>query len=182
MFKRMNFARFLILTMLLSSIPLGWFAWEQHTRILGLRTALEQQGSAENLAGSIQALSRQHSSLVRAVDAEGMRGQSNPRSYINSMAFKDKIDIGQVKIDPSENEVMKGVIDKSFRVRPVNKDASFGRTKLGNFFYSLESESRRVKVTEIKIEAEDRKLKPHEKPNDKWTFECKVTSRQKKGV
>jgi len=65
-------------------------------------------------------------------------------------------------------------------VNPLNKDASFGRIKLGNFFYSLESDSRRVKVTEIKIEMDNRKTKPHEKPNDKWTFDCKVTSRQKK--
>jgi hypothetical protein len=29
---------------------------------------------------------------------------------------------------------------------------------------------------------DDRKIKPHEKPNDKWKFDCKVTSRQKKGA
>jgi len=180
MFKHMNFARFLILVMLLASIPLGYFAYQQRMRIDDLRSALAEQGEVERLAADIQALSRQHSALARQVDEEGMRGQDDPRSYITSIAYKDKVDIGQVEIVPSENEFIKGVIDKNYRVRPMNKDAQFGRTKLGNFLYSLESESRRVKVTEIKIEAADRKLKPHEKPSDRWKFECRVTSRQKK--
>jgi hypothetical protein len=36
-----------------------------------------------------------------------------------------------------------------------------------------------VKVTEIKLETADKRLKDHEVPNDLWAFEARITVRQR---
>ena len=180
MFANLNFARVLIISMLVVSIPLGWMAWERNGQIAELRAALAKQGEVENTVRDIQALSRRHSALVREVDAEGIVGQANPRSYITKIAYREEIELAQLKIDPSTREPIKGVVDNIYRVTSSQKDKSFGRVRLGNFFFMLEEKSRRVRVTELKLETANRRLKPHEFPDDQWTFECKVTSREKK--
>ena len=77
--------------------------------------------------------------------------------------------------------ISKGVVDKKYVIKPDNPKTPFARMKLVNFFYTLEDDSRRVKLTRVKMEVLDQKgLKTHEVPKDEWTFDCELTSRQRK--
>lgn len=176
----MNFARFLTLIMFLGSLPLGWFAWVQYERNTELRANLEQGGDVEETVRQILKYSRQHTKLQSEVTDEGLKGQTNPNSYIQGIAIKKNVDIGLISVDPGTKD-HKTYVDSTFRIKSNQKDSEFNRINLGNFFFSLENDSRRIRVTEIKMELKDRKTKPHDMPNDSWDFECTVTSRSKKG-
>ena len=52
------------------------------------------------------------------------------------------------------------------------------RASIANFLFTLEQDSRRVKVTSIRIDP-FAKLKPGELGGDEWTFEAEITSRRK---
>ena len=70
----------------------------------------------------------------------------------------------------------KDVKDWIYKIKPFNKNKRLTRSRIGNFFYKLEADSRRVKVTSIKL-TPFKKIKPGEVGEDVWTFECAITSR-----
>jgi len=59
------------------------------------------------------------------------------------------------------------------------RERTFQRLRIANFLYTLEYDSRRVKVTDMKLEIAEKKPKPHEVPADEWFFDAEVTSRQR---
>ena len=177
--KSLNFARTVILLCLLGSLPLGYFGWDRYTKNREMFAAIAPGGQAEKLVRDTQKLSRQYSQLLKERDADRLHGQANPESYIRSVAWKDRIDLGQLKIAPSEKSLGNGIVDKIYRITPDKKDKVFFRSQIANFLYTLESDSPRVRVTQVKIETIDRRPKPEDIPTDKWNFEARITSRQR---
>jgi hypothetical protein len=57
-------------------------------------------------------------------------------------------------------------------------NVSFQRSQIANLLYKLEADSGRVVVTDVEIDKADKRLKPHEIPEDRWMFEATLTSRQ----
>jgi hypothetical protein len=181
-FSHFNFARALILLCLIGSIPLGWYGWQQYQLNTELKQDLAKGGRIERLIQDVQRNAHTFSTKQEEASAEGMAGESDPVSYIRTVARMDQIDLGQVDINPSDQARQNGIVDKIYRIGPKNKQRTFRRTALANFLFKLEQKSQRVRVTEIKMETEEsRKVKPEDIPNDMWTFEAKITSRQRGG-
>ena len=179
-FGHFNSARALILLCVLGAIPRGWFAWKQQEENDALRAALRKGGLVEQQVRDIQQNSRYYSDLIAQRDQEGLAGKADPDSYIRTVARKDSINLGQVRIEPSTKPRKKPIVDKIFRITPDDKDTTFGRVQLANFLFTLENDSQRVRVTEVKIESSlGRKVKPEEIPPDAWKFEARITSRQR---
>jgi hypothetical protein len=101
-------------------------------------------------------------------------------SYLRRVAAKDKIEVGDVDLSPSEVPLAHGIVDHRYHVRPKDRDRGFSRLTLTNFLSELEHASSRVKVTSVKIENAEKRSKPEVVPDDAWTFEADVTSRQRK--
>ena len=178
-FKSLNFARVVIILCILAACPLGYFAWKQYKENTALAESLEPDGRVEKLVASIQRLSKQYSQLTRDRDADGLSGQTNPESYIRSVAWRDKIEMGDVQISPTPRPLGKDIVDRVYRVTSSKKDASFQRGKIANFLYTLEADSPRVRVTQLKLETVDRRPAPEAIPTDEWKFEAAVTSRER---
>ncbi len=180
-FANFNVARTLILLCLFGSIPLGWYGWEQYKTNRQLKSDLAKGGRIEMIIQETQRNAHIYDTLNEEQD-HYMGGVSDPQTYIRTIAREDQVELGQVDIDPSEQPRTKGIVDKIYRITPDNKQRTFHRTALANFLFRLEQASQRVRVTEIKMETESsRKVKPEDVPNDMWTIEAKITSRQREG-
>ena len=82
-------------------------------------------------------------------------------------------------INPRPN-VGRNFTDHTHTITPLDPKRDFGRVQLANFFYKLESDSSRVKVTDIDIRnMEDRGLDDAAIPPDRWTFKATITTREK---
>jgi len=149
-FRSMNFARWSILVSILGSLALVWFGLWQNSQL------------SESLKG------------------ESLQGEADMQSYIYKVATMDRVEVGNLNLaTPAAEQFSKGVVDKKISIRPDNRERSFPRTTIANFLYTLEAQSRRVKVTMVTIENFDRRKKNHEIPDDKWTFLAEITSRQR---
>ena len=73
----------------------------------------------------------------------------------------------------------KTVVDKVYRIKSDARERSFQRPRIANFLYTLEFDSRRVKVTSLKLSPSNKRLKPGEIGDDLWTFEAALTVRSK---
>jgi hypothetical protein len=175
----MNLARWIILGSLVGSLALGWNGWRLRARRIETEASLKRE--VPMLALDIQTLSRAYSKLYKESEREGLKPQDDPQSYIRKLALHDSVLLGGIDITgPTEIEPVKGVVDKKYTLKPQARDKGVLRLKLANFFYMLESESRRVRVTHIMMEPELKNVKPNEVSNDMWRWEAEVTARQKK--
>ena len=176
MLKNMNLARAIILLSILGSLALGWMSWTRNQKLTELEFALKNK--VPDLGEEIQMLAARHTLLAKERSEDGMVGQDNAETYIYEVAANDRVAIGDTKITPSEAVPRKGVVDKKYRIRPSDRERPYRRKNISNFFYRLEEKSRRVKVTDIKIEPAQKRLKDHEIPEDRWTFDVEITSRE----
>lgn len=184
-FKEMNLARGIMLGSLVLSIVLaytGWrglpaAGWPGHVQVADMRDNLDNR--VEKLSREISRLSRQHTELTRAANKDGLTKTDSPQSYIMQVAAEDYVELGNVEINPNERDLSKTVVDKTWAIKPEDQ-RDYRRSQISNFFYQLEAKSRRLKVTDLKVEKFQRRLKPHEIPDDKWTFTATVTSREAK--
>jgi hypothetical protein len=176
-FKGMNLARGIILVTVIGAVGLGALGYAQSRKLAEMQEQHDQ--NLEPLVKTIQDLGRKHTHLSKSMRQEGLAGQSDPISYIRKIATKDKVDIGDVKVTSSEDVRTRGIVDYKYRIRPQDRDRQYMRSRIANFLYSLEADSRRVKVTDLTIELAQKKIKPHEIPEDMWTFEAEITSRQR---
>ncbi len=178
--KEMTLARLMILICIPGSIVLGYRAWTQHELINTTRVALEQGGEFEDLTRQIQQNSRKYSQLVHERESDDLVALDNMDSYIRSHAQKNTALLGEVSVTPSEKSYG-SFVDKSYRTQPSNndKDRAYSRTAIGNFFYTLENDSARVRVTELEITNSARKIDAHEIPADTWTYKATITSRSR---
>ena len=181
-FTGFNFARFIILVCFLGAGPLAYTAWNRYEANEALRAALAEGGEVERLITRIQENSRIYSKLMTDQRSEGLKGaQADVQSYIRGKAFGDKIELGDIEIDPGRpRSVDRGVQDRSYTIRTTERERAFQRTQIANFLFSLENQSRQVKVTDIDIEHEDRRLKPGQIPDrDYWKLSTTVTIRER---
>ena len=180
-FAGFNFARFIILACLVGSGPLAWRAWGQYEHNQFLASTLERGGEVESLVRRIQSNARLYSKLKLEQRDESLFGgeQADVHSYIRRQATDDNIDLGQVDITP-RSIPSRIFTDHTHVIKPLDAKRDFSRTQLANFFYRLESESNRVKVTEVDIRnVSDKRLKDSEIPDDRWSFSATITTREK---
>lgn len=176
-FKSMNLARAMILLSVLGSLVLAWTGWRSSARVAELNRNF--QTDMPKLAGQLVETSRKHSQLSDSKKGENLQGEANLQSYILKIAGMDRVEAGNMDLNTSNDPFTKGVVDKKIVIRPDNRERTFKRTTIANFLYTLEQQSRRVKVTMVKIETADRRVKPEQIPEDSWSFEAEVTSRQR---
>ncbi len=176
-FADMNLARWIILLSLLASVGLGFYGWDLHQQ----RVALEDQlvTNVPGKAQTIQVLSRRCSKLNDEFLREGLKGQDNPEEYIRNLAINSRVQLGSVRIASSSGEPDPDHIDLKYKIEPQEAKAGHKRGRIANFMYLLEQQSRRVRVTNIRLEQKG-KFEPWEHSDDLWKWEIEVTSRQKR--
>ena len=177
--ERMTLARWIIVISLLASIGLGIFGYSLHKRRAELETALASE--VPKLALELQNYAKRHTVLTKQYEREGLQGQSDPVTYIRTIAAGQLVQIGDTQVDPpQESQPMPGVLDTRYTIKPSNRDRGFGRSNIANFLFKLESESRRMRVTKLRMEPEAKNVKPENVlENDSWRWEAEVTSRTK---
>lgn len=176
-FSNMNLARAIIVLTIPICLGLGYFGWDQSRKLEEAHDNLKVR--LPKLATEVQQAATDHTNLTRAVRKDGLsQGNATPETYIRKIAAKERVEIGDVKINKRESRPSKGVVDKKYEIRPSDTKRRFSRVKISNFLYKLEEESSRVKVTHVKMETGQRGLKEEQVPDDKWTLLAEVTSRQ----
>ena len=172
--RRMTFPRWVIVLSLLGSVGLGYVVWQKMQQLNQVHTELK---SVKGLVREVQGNAYRLNELQKVSAKEGLIGESDPELYIRGVAAKKNVSIGSVNTSVSTTTPMKGVEDRRYLIRPTDRQAKFSRGAIGNFLFKLEDDSRRVKVTDLKLTPSDR-LKPGDLGSDFWTFEATMTSRQ----
>ncbi|HUR29643.1 MAG TPA: hypothetical protein VM509_15745 [Planctomycetota bacterium] len=177
--QNLSLARWIIIFSLLASAGLGFYGYRLHSRRVGLELALKTD--VPLLAVEMQNLAKQHSALMKQYDREGLGDQKDPQTYIRTIAAGKDVQIGDTSVDaPVETEFITGVLDTRYVVKPSSRDRGYARLNIANFLYKLESESRRLRVTRLRMEPEAKSVKPETiLENDSWRWEAEVTSRTK---
>jgi hypothetical protein len=175
-FKNMSLARIVILVCLLAAIPLGYLGVQASGRMAELDASLQD---TEKVVRSIQMGSIRLSQLQEQAQGEGIRGQDNVASYIRLIAQSDKVKVGQVDIKP-KSKTTGEAIEESYAIEPFDADRRFDRTRITNFLFKLEEDSRKVKLTSIEITPFDKKVRPHDELADSWRFKATLATRRKK--
>lgn len=178
----MTLARWIIVVSLLASIGLGYYGYNLHTRRLELESALKTEVRA--VALDLRTLARQYSVLSKQVDREGFsENVKDPATYIRQIAAGKDVQIGDITVDPpSEAENIKGVLDTRYSIKPADaaRTDGYGRLNIANFLFKLESESRRMRVTHLRLDPKAKGTKPElTLENDSWIWDVEVTSRTK---
>jgi hypothetical protein len=176
-FQKMNLARAIILFAVVGSIALAVNGWSLHKRLADLRDDLTVD--APKLTKELMRLGHQHTQLQRTKSKEGLGPQTDFQTYIRTAANKDGVEIGEVKLIETLTPRSQGVADKVMSITPSDRERKYERYRIANFLYSLERDSRRVKVTHVKMNVSEKNLKYHEIPEDLWTFEAAASSRER---
>ena len=172
--RNMTFPRWVIVISLIGSAVLGWFVYQKRMRLEEVHREL---GQVKSVIVDVQTNAYRLNELQELSAKEGLSTQDDPELYIRNVAAQDNVSIGSVNTSVSTASPMRGVEDRRYLIRPTDRQARFPRGAIGNFLYKLEADSRRVKVTDLKITPAER-LKPGELGNDEWTFEATITSRE----
>ncbi len=172
--RNMTFPRGVILVSLVASIVLGILVFQKS---LQLRKIEQDLKAVPALIAEIQKLGIEYTNLQQIASGEIIRGeQLDFETYIRSQAADPMVEIGQVRTAPSIKTYTRDVEDRVFKIQPNNRNQRYQRSRIGNFLYKLEADSRRVKVTSLKITPFG-KIKPGEVGDDFWTFEAAITVR-----
>lgn len=176
-FANLNLARGIILVSVIGCLVLGFLGWQRSQQLDEMRQNLDTR--MQPLVKDLMQTAQRHTALSKTFKDDSLGAQADLETYIRKVAAKDKVEIGNVNMSYTPEQRSKTVVDKVYRIKSDARDRSFQRLRIANFLYTLEFDSRRVKVTDLKLEAAERKLKPHEVPPDEWFFEAEVTSRQR---
>ncbi len=171
----MNLARAIILLSLVGCLVLGWFGWRQSQDLNAMKEALDSR--IKPLARDLMQTAQKHTALSKALRDDNLKEQSDIETYIRRVAAMDKVEIGNVNFTNSTEPRSKSVVDRVYRIKSDDRERSFQRLRIANFLYTLEYESRRVKVTDMKMEVAEKRPRPHEVPEDWWLFDAEVTTR-----
>lgn len=174
-FARMSFPRAVILFCSLGSLVLGVLVYLRAQR---LREVKDELTRVPTLIKEIQTDAYRLSDLLRSASTDTLRAQSEPESYIRAIAVDNKINMGQIDIVKTPKSPAKGIEDMIYKITPQTKTQRFSRGAIGNFLYKLEADSRRVKVTRIKLTPFE-KVAPGEVGKDSWVYEAELTTRSK---
>jgi hypothetical protein len=178
LFRSLSFPRAMILLTFVGSAVTGWFVYKRTSE---LRQLHEDNQRVKLVVASIQSKAQELDQLLSVANREGLKGDilNDIETYIRTRASGPNINLGQVDFTPSTAEPLKGVEDLKYKIRPREKTQRALRGSIANFLYTLEQDSRRIKVTSIKIDPFE-KLKPGQLGSDYWTFETEITSRRAK--
>ena len=177
-FKDFNLARAIILVAVVGSLAFAFLGWRQMQKLDELRDNLDKD--VPKLVKEVESLGRKHTQLTKAKNADELVAEKNVESYIRKAREADSVEIGEVDIKTTPTTVGKGIIDKRYRITPHEKDKQFQRSRIANFLYKLEADSRRVRLTDISLDlAEKKRVRPAEIPEDFWTYDIELTSRQR---
>jgi hypothetical protein len=171
----MSFPRAVILFCSLGSLVLGVLVYLRSQRLDQVHAELKQ---VKEIVKEIQTDAYRLSHLKRSAEAEKFKAQDEPESYIRGIATDAKVNMGQVDISKHTKSPARNIEDNIYKITPQTKTQRFSRGQIGNFLFKLESDSRRVKVTRIKLTPFE-KISPGEVGKDSWVFEAELTTRLK---
>ena len=179
LFQNMNLARGIMLGALAASAALGFLGWKQYDQLKELKA--DRDRNFPQLVPQLMTSGRKHTQLAKNLDKEGLKGQANLMTYANTCAAAEMVEIGN--IDPTQskdtNVGVKGIVDQKLNIKPSDPKRAYPRTRIANFLFTLEKDSRRVKVTDIELTLANSKVARQEVPDDSWTFQTEITSRQR---
>lgn len=180
--KDLNFAKVMILLCLIGSAVLGWIDWKQYQEIASVKQSLQPDGEVEQLVYKTQKAGKEYAELSRALKGDELKSQDRPLSYISDIADEPLISIGQVDIRANDRRG-RSTVDHIYSISPQNKDRFFSKLNIANFLFTLEEKSRKVRVTQLKMDQinsnEKTRVRATEFPADLYTFSAELTSRQR---
>lgn len=172
----LNFPRIVIIVALSLSGALGWLVYQRANRLEEIQTELKQ---VPNLVRDIQKLGIELNNYQEAASGEILKGEDyDAETYIREIAADQAVNIGQVRTQPSTKSPYRDVEDHIYKIQPDTRNPRFTRSQIGNFLYKLEADSRRVRVTSLKLTPAN-KIKPGQIGDDIWTFDAAITTREK---
>lgn len=174
-FGRMSFPRAVILFCSLGSLTLGALVYLRSQRLDQVHDELKR---VKDIVKEIQTDAYRLDDLQRSASAEKFKAQEELESYIRAVAGEDKINMGQLDLTKGTRTPARGIEDKIYKIVPGSKTQHYVRGQIGNFLYQLELESRRVRVTRLKMTPFD-KVVPGEIGKDRWVFDADLTTRIK---
>jgi hypothetical protein len=175
----MNFARWIIVIGGVGALALGASGWQLYSKRTEFEEALAPNGRVEAQCKRIQGLGKEYTKAHKDLGGENLKAQDDMTTYITRRAADPRVQLGSVKVIPQQkSEIQKDVWDFKYGIKPQSEDKGQPRDRIANYFYKLESDSRRLRVTNIHMWQEQR-LKEWEVGNDLWKWECEVTTRQK---
>lgn len=172
---KLSFPRAVILFCTIGSMGLGVLVYLRSQR---LAEVLAELRAVPQIVRDIQTDAYRLSELQASASAEKFKAQSEPESYIRSIAVNERIGMGQIDIVKSTKSPARGIEDNIYKMTPQTKSQRYTRGQIGNFLFTLEDDSRRVKVTRIKLTPYE-KVSPGEVGKDLWNFEADLTTRTK---
>ena len=173
--RNMNFPRAVIFVSFTASAVLGYFVYEKRSRLAEIERELYEV--EHTLAKEIQQMGIELAQYQELGTGSTTGAEFDFDPYIRSIAATETlVEIGEVEISPLRKNPSKDVQDSIYKIKPFNKNKRLTRSRIGNFLYKLEADSRRVKVTSLKL-TPFKKVKPGEVGEDVWTFEASITSR-----
>ena len=115
--------------------------------------------------------SNQIKTLEDEVKNDTLLQQPDPTHYILQQAALSMM--GEPNASMDTKVPFRGAEDRVFTVRPPDKTKVFTREQLAQFFWRIENQTSRMRVTQIQVDLADRK-RPED---DLWTFSAQFTSR-----
>ena len=174
--RSLNFPRCVIIVSLILSTALGYLVYERGQRLEQIHSELKL---VPQLVRDIQKLGIELNNYQEVSSGEILKGEDyDAETYIREIAADPNVNIGQVKTTPSKKSPYREVEDHIYKIVPDSRNPRFTRSQIGNFLYKLESASRRVRVTSVKL-IPSSKVKAGEVGDDIWTFEAAITTREK---
>ncbi len=177
-FSKLNFARTIVILSVVGSSVLAYTGWQWREKRIAAEEALDT--AVPLRAQQLQVTSRRLTRELRELNRFDFEdGVMKPESTIRSIAAQPQIALGQIDITRRTTPAGRDVTDTEFTVQSQIKRAE-PRTKLANFMYRIEEETRgRMRVTGILLKPAQKKLEPEDVPVDNWTYDIKITMRQK---
>lgn len=174
--------RIMIGLLLAGSAFLGWQATQQRATIARYEAAVSEGGEAEQLSQRILRSAYSYTQYKERSAKEGVKGDGADQvnSYVFGLAADPNVLWGNPKIEkPREQERLKGYTDYTYAIKPAEKDAWFDRNRIANFFFLLEKNSRKLRITSIDLRTAQKNLATHEIPEDRWYVDLSVTMRER---
>jgi hypothetical protein len=174
-FARMSFPRAVILFCTLGSVAMGVLVFDRTRRLAAVQDELRR---VKEIVKEIQTDAYRLDELQRSAGAEKFGAQEELETFIRKIAADVNINMGQLDFQKRTHEPQKGVLDNICKMSPQSKAPHYNRGQIGNFLYTLERDSHRVKVTRLKLTPSDKAV-AGEVGKDRWNFEAELTTRTK---
>lgn len=181
-FKEFNFVRAVTLLSFLGALVLGYVVSRQHVELKAVRESIAPGGKIEKTSQDLQLLAKQFRQLDEQRQRDSSLDLKQPDAYVRKIG--GQVYIAQIKVDLDIKNVgsQKDLFDHNLRLRPQDAKTSFQRKQLWEYFSRLEGENARLRVTSLRVSNAKTRVAPNEIPEDRWTFDATLTSRQMKSA